>query len=114
MYFCSSKIKIIDLKNLSKKIIVLFICFLPMVAVCQETKTEKAPQTSKAQKKKAKQKWKEDRKMEMEHAKIVKQHHKRLQTKETRKRMKQEKKKSNKLRENKREFFLIRWFKFRK
>jgi Ni/Co efflux regulator RcnB len=86
----------------------------PVLAVSQEAKTEKAPATTKAQRKKAKQKWKENRKIEMEHKKMVKEHHKRIQTKGTRKRMKEEKRKSDRYRENKREFFIVRWFKNRK
>jgi len=104
----------IALKSIARKIALLFIVLMPVFSFSQEAKTEKAPATTKAQRKKAKQKWKEDRKIEMEHKKMVKEHHKRLQTKETRKRMKQEKKKSDKYRENKREFFLVRWFKNRK
>jgi hypothetical protein len=43
----------------------------------------------------------------MQQKKAVKQHHKRIQTKETRKRMKREKRKSEQLRKNKKEFFEI-------
>ena len=49
----------------------------------------------------------------MQHKKDVKAHHKRLQTKKTRKEMRKEKRKSEKLKTNKREFFLIRWFKYK-
>ena len=102
------------MKFISKKVFFLFICLMPFVVFAQEAPKDKAPATSRAQRKAAKQKWKEQRKMDMEHKKMVKQHHKRLQTKETRRGMKREKKKGEKLRANKREFFLIRWFKYRK
>ncbi len=90
-----------------------FIFFLPLVVSAQEQTKDKAPATSRVQKKAAKKKWKERRKMEKEHAKSVKKHHKRLQTKQTRKTMRKEKKKGDKMRANKREFFLVRWFKNR-
>lgn len=98
------------------KIVLLTMFALPAKHMySQEAKaTEKAPASSKAKRKKAKEKWKEDRKAEMEHKKMVKEHHKRIQTKETRKRMRAEKKKSEKLRANKRESFIVRWFKYRK
>lgn len=101
------------MKSLSGKILLLFICLLPLSAISQEAPKDKAPATSRVQRKAAKKKWKEQRKMEMEQKKAVKQHHKRIQTKETRKRMRKEKKKSDKMRANKREFFLVRWFKSR-
>ena len=44
---------------------------------------------------------------------MVKDHHKKIQTKQTRKTMRKEKRKGEKARQNKREFFLIRWFKYR-
>jgi hypothetical protein len=102
------------MKSLSRKIAFLLIILFPLGGMAQEAAKEKdkAPATSRVQRKAAKKKWKDQRKMEMEQKKAVKQHHKRLQTKETRKRMKREKRKSDKLRANKREFFLIRWFRF--
>gem|GEM_PF-4667808 len=73
---------------------------------------DKAPATSHAQRKKAKQKWKEDRTIEREQAKAVKENHKHLQTKKTLKRMRQEKRRSEQARTNKKEFFIVRWFKY--
>ena len=102
------------MRTISKKLFFLFICFLPLVSLSQEAPKDKAPATSRAQRKAAKQKWKEQRKIDMQQKKAVKQHHKRIQTKKTRKEMRKERKKGDKLRANKREFFLIRWFKFRK
>jgi hypothetical protein len=102
------------MKPFFKKIILLIIICLPFVVSAQEKAVkDKAPATSRAQRQAAKKKWKEQRKMEMEQKKAVKEHHKRLQTKKTRRMMKREKRKSEKLRANKREFFLIRWFKSR-
>lgn len=100
------------MKSLFKYILVLSLCILPTVSLSQEAQSkDKAPATTKAQRKKAKEKWKEQRKIERDQKKTVKEHHKRLQTKETRKSMRKQKRKSEKLRANKREFFLIRWFK---
>jgi hypothetical protein len=89
------------------------IFLLPYTSLAQENTKDKAPATSQVQKKAAKKKWKEQRKMEMEHEKAVKKHHKRLQQKKTLKTMRKEKQKGEKLRKNKREFFLVRWFKNR-
>ncbi len=91
----------------------MLICLLPLTTLAQEQTKDKAPATSRAQKKAAKKKWKEQRKMEKEHAKAVKKHHKRIQEKKTRKVMRKERRKGEKMRKNKREFFLIRWFKNR-
>lgn len=52
----------------------------------------------------------EKRKQEKAERKAVKAYHKRLQTKKVRKRMKQSKRKAKLNNENKREFFLKRWF----
>lgn len=103
------------MKSVFRKIILSFILMMPLVVVAQDAqpKTEQSPATSRAKRKKAKQKWKEDRKMEMEQKKAIKEHHKRLQTKETRKRMKREKRKAEKLRANKKESRIVRWFKYR-
>jgi hypothetical protein len=102
------------MKFLSRILTLLLIALLPLQALPQEQTKDKAPATSRAQKKAAKKKWKEQRKMEKEHKKAVKQHHKRLQTKKTRKEMRKERRKGEKMRQNKREFFLVRWFKNRR
>lgn len=64
---------------------------------------------AKADKKKEEQKKKEEK----AHQKALDRHLK-IQTKDTRKRMKASKKKSKRLNENKREFFMVRWFKRKK
>ena len=81
---------------------------MPLSALSQEQTKDKAPATSKAQRKIAKAKWKQQRKDEHDHKKMVRQHHKKIQTKKTRKEMRKEKRKGDKLRKNKREFFMIR------
>lgn len=80
----------------------------------EKPKKENTPATTRAQRKAGKHKWKEDRKNERALKKAIKGHHKRIQTKETRKRMKNERKKSDKMRANKKEFFIIRWFKYKR
>lgn len=104
------------MRYLLRFMILLFICALPHAPFAQEQAKEKdkAPATSRVKKKAAKKKWKEQRKIEKEQKKAVKVHHKRIQTKQTRKSMRKEKRKSDKIRGNKREFFLIRWFKYRR
>jgi hypothetical protein len=86
---------------------------MPLIVSAQETKTstDNAPIANRAQRKKAKQKWKEDRIIERDNKKAVKDYHKRLQTKKTLKEMKKEKRKSEKSRANKKENFLMRLFK---
>ena len=100
------------MKPFLKKLIFLFILLMPLAVHAQEAKKDdtKAPATSRVQRRAAKKKWKEQRRAEMDDKKAVKAYHKRLQTKKTLRRMKQEKKKSDRLRANKREFFLVRWF----
>lgn len=53
----------------------------------------------------------EERKLRRLEKKMIRQHHKKLQDKKTYKRMKRSKKKASMYNENKREFFLKRWFK---
>ncbi len=53
----------------------------------------------------------EQRKLRRLEKKMIKQHHKKLQDKKTYKRMKKSRKKATMYNENKREFFLKRWFK---
>ena len=102
------------MKSVVKKIIVVLICLLPFTMVAQETKPEnKGAVSSKVQRRAAKQKWKDQRKMERAQKKSVEAHHKRLQSKNTLKSMKREKRKSDRLRENKRESIWVRWFKYK-
>lgn len=54
---------------------------------------------------------KEQRKLRRLEKKMIKNHHKKLQDKKTYKRMKKSRKKATMYNENKREFFLKRWFK---
>lgn len=101
------------MKVLLRKIILLFICLMPLLVSAQEEKksgTENSPAATKAQRKKAKQKWKEARIIERDNKKAIKEYHKRLQTKKTLKAMKKEKKKGDKMRANKKETFFQRMF----
>lgn len=102
------------MKTFLRKIILVLICLMPLLSYAQEAQPtkDKAPATSRAQRKKAKQKWKENRKIERGQAKAIKEHHKHLQTKKTNKRMRKEKRKSEKLRTNKKESSIVRWFKY--
>lgn len=89
-------------------------CLLPLAMVAQDKKPEnKGAISSKMQRRAAKQKWKDQRKLERAQKKAVEAHHKRLQSKKTLKSMKQQKKKSDRMRDNKREFFLVRWFRYK-
>jgi hypothetical protein len=103
-------------KSFFRKLILLLICLAPLMTYAQEQKpaAEKSPATTRAQRKKLKKKWKEDRRIERDEKKAVKDHHKRLQTKETRKRMKAERRKGDKLRANKKEPWIVRKFKYKR
>ena len=106
------------MKKISKKIIVFFICLLPFVNTAQvvkETKTlgDKGAVSARIQRKAAKQKWKEQRSIESEQKKEIRDHDKRLQTRKTRKRMKENRKKSEKMRTNKRESWIVKLFKYK-
>ncbi len=97
-----------------KKIILLLICLLPLGMVAQETKPEnKGAVSSHAQRRAARQKWKDQRNQERAEKKAISNHAKRLQSKQTLKRMKEEKKKSERLRNNKKESFFVRLFKYK-
>jgi len=76
--------------------------------------SKSTPEGKRAKRKKAKKEWKEHRKAEKDGKKAIKEHHKKIQSKDTQKRMKQSKKKSARINANKREFFLKRWFKRKK
>jgi hypothetical protein len=101
------------MRTIFRKTILLFICLMPIIGAAQEAKPASAgaPIANRAQRKKAKKKWKEDRIIERDNKKAIKDHHKRIQTKKTLKAMKKEKKKGDKMRSNKKENFFIRIFK---
>lgn len=89
----------------------LFLFSVPAISLAQDkASSEKSTPTSKAQRKADKKKWKDDRLKEHQDKKMVKNYHKALQTKKVQKRMKKNKKKAERINDNKREFFLKRWF----
>ena len=75
---------------------------------------KQAPLSKRAQYKKGRAEWKEQRRLERENKAKIKEHDKRIQTKKTRKQMRETRRKANLVNGNKREFFLIRWFKKKK
>jgi Ni/Co efflux regulator RcnB len=100
-----------------KRILVLSLVLLPLLAAAQQAAAPpsgKTPASSRAQHKEAKRKWKEQRKLERDNRKAIEEHHKRLQTKNTLKRMKKNHNKGERMRENRKEFFLVRWFKYKR
>jgi hypothetical protein len=84
--------------------IALFLIFTPLLLSAQDPirKTKKRTfhsilvekRTNRAKRKEDKKKWKEERQVKIVTEKNVRQHHKRLQTKKTRKAMRELKKKS--------------------
>ena len=91
--------------------------FAAAPAVAQDnsanTKADKKNEVINARlkRKKAKTEWKAKRKKEKSERKAIRLHEKRLQTKETRKRLKKDRAKSQRINQNKKQFFLIRLFK---
>jgi hypothetical protein len=92
----------------------LFVLFLaaPVHIIAQEAppKASAKPEGSRAKRKAERKKWKEQRKRDHAEAKAIKKHHKRIQTKETRATMRKNKRKANRVNQNKKEFFIKRWF----
>ena len=97
--------------------IILFLLFVFSVPVFSQTGGDSGAEkkndvaNAKAKRKKNKTEWKAKHKTERADKKAVKAHEKRLQTKNTRKRMRQDRHKAAMHNQNKREFFLVRWFK---
>jgi hypothetical protein len=100
-------------KKFYKRIILIAVFLLPLMAFAQEgakKDKEQEPKTSRSQRREAKKQWKEQRRNERLEKKKIKDHHKRIQTKTVRKRMKSDKKEAQRNQDHKREFFLKRWF----
>lgn len=76
--------------------------------------SKSTPEGKRAKRKKAKKEWQERRVAERDEQKAIKEHHKKIQSKETRKRMKESKKKSARINANKRDPFFKRLFKRKK
>ena len=81
-------------------IIGLLFFFLPLFSSGQKASTPKAPASSKIQRQMARKKWKENRRIKMEGEKNIKEHHKRIQSKDTRRKMRKDKARSKQINEN--------------
>jgi hypothetical protein len=94
----------------------LFLCFLsPVVAQDKGTgPKEKSFQSERKLRKLERKEAREKRKKEKAERKAIKKHHKRIQTKDVQKRMKKSRKRAIRNNDNKREFFLKRWFQKKK
>lgn len=77
-------------------------------------KTKAEIQKEKYAEKEERKQAREGRKLKRLEKKMIKKHHKKLQDKKTYKRMKKSRKKATRYNENKREFFIKRWFKYKK
>jgi hypothetical protein len=89
------------MKNLFRLIVFSFILMMPLSSYSQEAPKQKAPASMRLQRKAAKAKWKQQRKDDHDHKKMVKEHHKKIQTKLTRKNMRKVKRKSERANSNK-------------
>lgn len=85
----------------------LFLVYMPLSSLAQEE--SRAVKNRKEQLEK--QEEKKQKMGEKAHEEGI-ENHMRIQTKETRKRMKQNKKKSKRINNNRKEFFLKRWFSY--
>ncbi len=109
-----------SLKKLLSKYFIFFLLIFSFSIPAQKSNDLKTPPKNKDAKEAEKSKreirkeerkeWKERRKLEKEEQKMIKAYHKRIQTKTVLKRMKKSKQKAQMNNENKREFFLKRWF----
>jgi len=92
----------------------VFVCFIQNTCPAQENggppKKDQTIKSKRKLRKADKKKWKEDRAAKRAEEKKIKAHHKRIQTKEVRKRMKRSKGKSQAIRANKRESLIKRLF----
>lgn len=99
--------------RISKILFSLFFLILSFIVPAQERGTGPKEKTFKAELKSNKQlrfERRERRKKERAEKKAIKNYHKRLQTKKVRKRMKASKNAAVRYNDNKREFFMKRWF----
>lgn len=97
--------------------LLLFACSFVLPSFSQEKGTGPREKTFKQELKTNRQLRKEareKRKIRKAEKKAIKKYHKRLQTKQVRKRMKASRKSAIRHNDNKREFFLKRWFKGKK
>jgi ABC-type transport system involved in cytochrome bd biosynthesis fused ATPase/permease subunit len=88
-------------------IVALLFCVLPKSLIAQSKKVDRTIEKREAQLKKQDEIKKQQSEEAME---ARRQKHLDIQTKKVRKRMKKNKKKSKRINDNRREFFLTRWF----
>lgn len=95
-------------KNILRGIVFIFISVISMNVHAQsQRRVEKTVQRQKEKLEKDKQEKKKQNEKEME---AIKKAHFEMQTKDVQKRMKKNKRKSKRVNENKKQFFLKRWF----
>jgi len=106
------------MKSLKKILVVIFLLLVnTVIGQIQYLEAFKYQGKSKAEiqkeryiEKQERREAREERKLRRLEKKMIKKHHKKLQDKKTYKRMKKSLKKATMYNENKREFFLKRWF----
>jgi hypothetical protein len=101
----------LKLKQILAFFFVLSVCILPVNAQQNSGPKEKTFKQELKSNKHLRREARAQRKLEKAEKKAIKKHHKRIQTKSVRKRMNSSKKKSKRYNENKKEFFLTRWYK---
>jgi len=92
--------------------IIFFIAFITIPAFAfSQTNASKSPPTSRAQRQADKKAWKQKRLQDRAEKKKIKEYQKATQTKKV---LKKDRKHANRVNQNKREFFIKRWFDRRK
>ena len=99
------------IKMVLKGLLILVICALPFASFSQDVDARSPkPNSGSSQQVKADKKKEKQKKEAAKGIEKGKQRHEKLQAKNTKKMMKASKRKSKRWNENKREFFLKRWF----
>jgi uncharacterized protein YlxW (UPF0749 family) len=96
-----------------RRFLLMMFVFTGVLVAAQNKGTgpsEKSMKDDLRVRKQIKKERKEKRKLEKAERKAIEKHHKRIQTKDVQKRMKKSRKTSYRNNENKREFFMKRWF----
>ncbi|MEO6884082.1 MAG: hypothetical protein ABI199_08660 [Bacteroidia bacterium] len=98
------------LKIVRKIIFLMAFLALPVMAFSQENAAQKSPPTSRAQRQADKKAWKQKRLQDRAEKKKIRDYQKETQTKKVQKRMRKDRRHAARVNQNKREFFVKRWF----
>lgn len=102
-------------KNLVRLLVFSLIMIFSFAVNAKEKKTEEdkkgtSIKSIRQKRREDRKKWKEERRRKRAEERMIRDHHKKIQTKAVNKRMRKSRRKAQRVNENKREFFLKRWF----